>query len=115
MNQEIKTRWLKALRDGSYKQGHGRLRLEEEFCCLGVLCDLYIKDTNSQWQVSSEWEFGARLYEFRNEITLPPREVLDWAGIKGNCAVNTQHGTLSSLNDCGLSFNRIAEIIEKDL
>lgn len=35
-----KKRWLKALRSGEYKQGVGYLKNGDEFCCLGVLCDL---------------------------------------------------------------------------
>lgn len=44
MNQEIKKRWVAALRSGDYKQGTGALRnADNKFCCLGVLCDLHSK------------------------------------------------------------------------
>ena len=45
MKQEIKEKWVSALRSGEYKQGKEGLRIYNEFCCLGVLCDLYIKET----------------------------------------------------------------------
>ena len=36
MNTDIKTKWLKALRSGEYKQGKQSLRpTEDTFCCLG--------------------------------------------------------------------------------
>jgi hypothetical protein len=44
MNPEVKARWVAALRSGEYKQGKGALRLNNKFCCLGVLCDLYGDD-----------------------------------------------------------------------
>lgn len=41
MNKTLKNKWLKALRSGEYAQGVGRLRTnKDEFCCLGVLCDI---------------------------------------------------------------------------
>lgn len=40
MNQEIKAKWVEALRSGRYKQGRGVLRQGNEFCCLGVLADI---------------------------------------------------------------------------
>lgn len=39
MDAELKAKWVKALRSGEYKQGHGRLKTAEGgYCCLGVLC-----------------------------------------------------------------------------
>ena len=29
-----------ALRSRKYKQGVGRLRIDDKFCCLGVACDI---------------------------------------------------------------------------
>ena len=44
MKPEIQAEWVAALRSGEYKQGTGVLRSEaNEFCCLGVLCDLAVK------------------------------------------------------------------------
>lgn len=41
MNQEIKAKWVAALRGGKYKQGEGCLNDGNGgFCCLGVLCDV---------------------------------------------------------------------------
>jgi len=37
MNQEIKDKWLDALKSGNYVQGTGRLKCKEKHCCLGVL------------------------------------------------------------------------------
>jgi hypothetical protein len=37
MNEQIKQRWIEALRSGEYEQTQGRLRDETGYCCLGVL------------------------------------------------------------------------------
>lgn len=37
----LKQQWIDTLYAGTYQQTHGVLRREDEYCCLGVLCDLY--------------------------------------------------------------------------
>lgn len=45
MDPKMKRRWIRALRSGKYKQGHDRLRTEDNrFCCLGVVCDIVNPD-----------------------------------------------------------------------
>lgn len=50
MNPEWKAPWVSALRSGTYSQGHRRLRRLESFCCLGVLCDLFIEKGLGTWR-----------------------------------------------------------------
>ena len=45
MKKRVKKLWVEALRSGGYKQGRKRLRYGDTYCCLGVLCDLYRKET----------------------------------------------------------------------
>lgn len=40
MDAKLKEDWVKALRSGGYRQGIGKLRSGDEFCCLGVLCQI---------------------------------------------------------------------------
>lgn len=49
MKEDIKRRWLKALRSGEYKQSRTYLKSENGFCCLGVLCDILQKDGVTAW------------------------------------------------------------------
>lgn len=72
MNQEIKQRWLAALRSGEYQQAHGRLRNGDSFCCLGVLCDLHSKTTGNAWGDDDRY--------FSVDGALPP-EVQEWSGL----------------------------------
>lgn len=42
---------VEALRSGEYEQAHDRLRRDDRFCCLGVACDIYRKETgNGYWE-----------------------------------------------------------------
>jgi len=90
---ELRERWFQALESGKYKQGRGKLRQEgSEFCCLGVLCDIYD---------SSGWDIQAH-HLGRNET--PSNEVLWAVGLK-HSFVNV----LTHMNDREeLSFRYIA-------
>jgi len=44
MNQEIKQRWIKKLRDPEMKQVKTYLKTYDGYCCLGVLCEVYRED-----------------------------------------------------------------------
>lgn len=37
----FKTKWIKALRSGEYKQGNFILHHADQYCCLGVACSIY--------------------------------------------------------------------------
>lgn len=47
---EVFDLWLNALRSGQYQQGFGRLKEGNNFCCLGVVCDLAAKDGGKHWR-----------------------------------------------------------------
>jgi hypothetical protein len=40
MKQELLRKWVDALESGRYEQAHTALRVDNGYCCLGVLCDL---------------------------------------------------------------------------
>jgi hypothetical protein len=43
MNEQLKAKWVEALRSGDYRQGRTFLYhpKDESYCCLGVLCVLH--------------------------------------------------------------------------
>jgi len=110
MNPQIKQKWVSALRSGDYQQTKGRLRKEDKFCCLGVLCDLYGKENNVEWEISED----SGKYMFQNKGASLPSSVRKWAGVENDnpeiCATS-----LSELNDTGSTFNEIADLIEEHL
>lgn len=115
MNQEVKGLWLGALRDGKRKQGYQKLKSPgDSFCCLGVLCDLYLETHGIAW--------GSRLLDGHTVVGIGwvlPLPVMRWAGLSfvdPYVVVDGKTVTLSYVNDTmDLSFNRIADLIEAQL
>lgn len=112
MNKKIKEDWVKALRSGEYAQGKGELHNKEDntFCCLGVLCDLYLKAKGLTWD--DKTNIGT---------SLPTAVVTDWAEMpligKDDWKVEykNQSRWLEHLNDKEHSFETIAKLIEEQL
>jgi hypothetical protein len=119
MNEEIKRRWIEALRSGRYQQGTQYLRQGDWYCCLGVLCDLYATD---EW-TQHEGDDITDPYWYLDATDTLPEEVVDWAGLpdENPCVLvemadgNTYPRDLGSLNDTGHSFRVIAALIEDQL
>lgn len=133
MNKDVKALWLSALRSGEYKQATGALKEyvignsdEIGYCCLGVLTDIAIKTG----AVSGEWIYREHTdsYDYRDretaciEVALLPWDVAEWAGVRANGDPLDGFGLpegssldLPALNDGGLPFEVIANIIEKNL
>ena len=116
MKPEIKQKWIEALRSGQYKQGRQRLRDEQgNFCCLGVLTDLYRKEVQAKWRTAAVTSKSFLSDDPLKVVEFLPSKVVDWAGLScDDPAVNGVH--LTYLNDsCGSSFKEIADLIEKHL
>lgn len=78
MREEIKAEWVAALRSGEYKQGQGVLRSRnDEFCCLGVLCDLAVKDGLAV-DVRKDDECW---WYYDDQTGVLPFSVAEWAGL----------------------------------
>ena len=117
MNPEVKPKWIAMLRSGKYRQGYSALRnSNDEFCCLGVLCELAVEEgiigpPTSRKLENTYYSFGNK--EQGNFGTLPP-EVVEWAGIDCVGTIAQKQTSLAWLND-GLeyTFERIADVIEE--
>ena len=76
--------WARALRSGKYPQAYGTLcKLDangniEGFCCLGVLCELAVKD-GAPVEVRDNKESYFRNYS--NQTGHLPNSVMSWAGL----------------------------------
>jgi len=113
MNPQIKQKWVYALRSGEYKQTQRRLRDEDGFCCLGVLCDLYGKENQLEWESSRH---NGNVYMFQDMVASLPLSVVEWADLEDyNPHVNVGKSTLTGLNDAGSTFIEIANLIEEQL
>lgn len=123
MNKEIKEKWVAALRSGDYKQGHGGLSRNREYCCLGVLCDLAVKAGVCKFKAGKAGEsyLNEDKDEYDGGVNYLPDSVQNWAGIDDSNPIVGEDK--SDANDClayrndveGLNFNQIADLIEKYL
>lgn len=120
-------KWIAALRSGEYKQGRGNLRVvsrkQTRHCCLGVACEISgvkafsdprrTADLNG-WQSSLRYGFGNGRSE--RYFMYLPIETQRWLGVlSADPKVALPDGplALTYLNDCGWSFERIADAIEQ--
>lgn len=121
MNVDIADRWVAALLSGKYAQGKGLLRQRhedgaEQYCCLGVLCELYLEDHPDsplfpvfRPDLKPANSDNGKLYQYGECGELPPDEIQEWAGISCNNCSN-----LSEENDMGKSFEQLADLIDEE-
>lgn len=135
MDQQVKSLWVEALRSGEYQQGRNYLiddrpSRNPNYCCLGVLCELYRRKVGGLWEYGRE---EVETYSFvakddgegwdDTSTTYLPTLVMEWAELPlSDPSVEIEDGslqyriyTLSALNDAGKSFEFIANIIESQL
>jgi hypothetical protein len=116
MNPQVKEKWLSALRSGDYQQTQRYLHKEDGFCCLGVLCDLYGKEHNVEWNLAVAEDEDRNYYRFQDYLASLPLSVMEWAGVESpNAYIGSGSLTLWELNDSGSTFNEIADLIEEHL
>lgn len=117
MNPGIKAQWIAALRSGQYKQGTSRLRRiirgEDRYCCLGILCELAVQAGAITPPTRSN---GEALYRYGEDSACLPNAVSRWSGLNGFSGLYIINGSQSSLvenNDKGMTFDQIADTIER--
>jgi hypothetical protein len=135
MKIDIAKQWVDALKSGTYQQGQGKLHATDingacMYCCLGVLCDLYMQqnpdeldvkvvtrksDVNLQHtQMLSIGDDSITVYD--NDSLVLPLRVREWAGMHDALGrfTNASHAqdSLAELNDHGMSFAKLADVIE---
>lgn len=115
MKPEIKQKWLDALRSGQYQQTTEVLHDDQGFCCLGVLTDLYRQENGGEWTKEShqaiKYTFVNRNYLDGTEVDILPWTVVNWSGLIDQVP-HLADNYISNLNDRGMSFAEIADLIE---
>ena len=114
---ELKEKWLRALRTANYTQGRGNLCIgafPRHYCCLGVLSEVQgrliyrfgigrDKHEGANLGLSQDNEAAfVQLYKFK--VTLGEPDL----SVEGG----KYHADIAELNDRGVSFAQIADIIE---
>lgn len=140
MKKEIADIWVKALRSGNYKQTEGHLKAGDGYCCLGVLCEVLGAKfvPNPEYYKGDEDRSGKPIrsrapyvVEFQGKTLAPtdvlPEEIASVAGINtnggrfnfdneavdGDTKFPYTHDELTELNDFGIGFGKIADVIER--
>jgi hypothetical protein len=106
MKPRVEELWLEALRSGRYRQGFGTMRRGDEYCFLGVLCDLHAQETGNGWRYDEEDD----VYTYLGAAAALPAEVIAWAGLPDH---NPDLGgrPLANLNDLGYPFAELADMV----
>jgi hypothetical protein len=142
MNPDVKAEWVAALPGAS--QGRDALRPSDNTrCCLGVLCDIAAAHQVGSW-VAPDPDAGDPDHAFADgygitATMLLPLQVSEWAGVREDYGgrvtrdqaaavltademslLTTDFGprlswTLPELNDAGISFDKIAALIDRYL
>jgi hypothetical protein len=126
MKADIKTKWVAALLSNEYEQTEGVLRNGNGYCCLGVLCDIYSKETGVEWL---DMGFGG--FAMHGADSVLPFEVRQWADLphehgqyvavskrydEGEDTTVFHSPSLTELNDSwAYDFKQIADVIEQQL
>lgn len=142
MKKAIAEKWVKALRSKKYAQGKKVLKYKSprgviRHCCLGVLCELYQQDRRAKKMKPAKTEYfvpdggyydkgvplNSKIYQFSYSANTLPDCVMRWADMRtddGNLGDRVyfngeEHSDLASLNDGGVSFSEIADVIENNV
>lgn len=131
MDADIKAEWIADLRSGQYEQGRSALRRDNRYCCLGVLCEVAVRHgVIPQPTPSTEYDADEIAYGIEGDRSsgVLPQVVAQWAGMPLVPGAEEWNGgpyadpnpsagpeedvrSLASLNDTGVSFDRIADFI----
>jgi hypothetical protein len=105
--------WLAALRSGKYKQGKIRLRYGDNYCCLGIACEVAGMEPIISGIVDDE-----PIYSYEGRTFFLMEKVMKYYGFKTSCGGFIDAGncnqSLSLYNDDGgYNFVQIAQIAER--
>lgn len=131
VNKSDLRKWVKALRSGEYEQCTGELENAKGFCCLGVACKVFIpaadQKLRSEPACAYDRENGRVAGTLIGSMPLLQPNAPDWLrGINAGFANRLRrkkpkikdlhieaNDSLTDLNDRGVSFKQIAEVIVK--
>jgi hypothetical protein len=137
MKKSVMEKWTKELESGRYRQVTGVLKKPRSnkaygYCCLGVLCDIYARETGKGiWEDDPTSNQGTKRFNTNKSqnATELPEEVRKWAGMdtasgQANCTLATKtdedgdefvaHSLIDANDDLGLKFPQIAQVIRKN-
>jgi hypothetical protein len=114
MNKNFKSKLIKALRSGKYKQADGQLRTSDnKFCCLGVACDIQNPD---KWHKIVPTSKLADKLNVENGYVHGKQDILLSNWMRNRIGISEkEQDILIKMNDDSFTFKQIADYIEKNL
>src|ERR1044072_648640 len=118
MTKELLTKWLAALRSGTYLQYQGKLKGKLRngqlgYCCLGVLCDVLEKEEGiGHWDNDPVAGDDCFFYNGSHDLCYPPEAIRLKLGLGLPCSQGSLVAPWAAMNDRGFSFEEIAADIE---
>ncbi len=106
--------WLQALESGEYKQGQASLHniSHDEYCCLGVACEVFIKRGGDLVKDTSERYLYTR---YNEESMYLPQVLIDALKLHDRSGLIDDpmriHTDLADMNDMGKTHQEIAAYI----
>lgn len=111
--EDFKKRWLEALRSGQYEQGKNFLQDKDKYCCLGVACRINHPNFNfDKIGLVAQYDSANDGFTFE-DITIP--DILKGSYDRKDKDYSPTVKNLVDMNDSGITFNEIAEWIERNL
>jgi hypothetical protein len=105
---------IAALKSGEYKKGIGALNHNDKYCCQGVGCELFIKDTSQDYYNPITKSLGEipdqRLWEYNGRTGKWPEEVREYFGLSAY-----QSDQLVKLNDNSQTFEPVITYLEQEM
>ena len=120
MKKRVANKWIKALKSGEYKQTTGHMTVTDfmgtsSFCCLGVLTNLYVEENGLKGFTVDEKDDWIKRDGVNDEGEGKLNNaVIKWSGMKSSTG-RLGKGSLSDMNDSGISFNFIANLIKDNV
>lgn len=102
MKKDIAIRWVEALRSGKYGQAQTQLKDGDNYCCLGVLCEI------TQDRHAYRFDGNTLRCEDEAEREILPDSIRGAFGI----TLNQQDDFTGMNDDMGMSFAQIADYIQ---
>lgn len=116
----VRDHWIPALLSGAFLQTSDQLRFGDEYCCLGVACELLYDKVESPIELTrapvGSGDYSLRSYEYNHQSQVLPHEVSDLLGISpSGYIVWTETNNITALtlmNDGSYEFSDIAHVLE---
>lgn len=95
--------WIEALESGEFTQTTGVLRDDKGYCCLGVACEVAVRNNIiPEVVVSTSEDHDRAVYLYEDHETVLPSSVVEWLGMDYNhprVLVDDEERGVAALND----------------